>query len=270
MLEKRYFALLFRAGRLGLLPFIAVLLWVGVRPWSTAVSAPLALNATSQIYLPLVINGSLTPEAPPVDEPIAFGDPRRGEGTYYDADGGGNCLFPPSPDNMMVAAMNHADYNDAAVCGAFARVTGPNGAIMVRIVDQCPECAPGDIDLSYEAFALIANPLHGRVPISWRYVSPPLPGPIRYQFKDGSNQWWTAVQVRNHRNPIARFEYQTAGGAFVELPRTAYNYFVKTDGMGPGPYTFRVTDIFGRTVTDSNIPHIENGSVAGSAQFPPP
>ena len=32
---------------------------------------------------------------------------------------------------------------------------------------------------------------------TWQVVSPALNGPIAYHFKDGSNQWWTAVQVRN-------------------------------------------------------------------------
>jgi expansin (peptidoglycan-binding protein) len=101
-------------------------------------------------------------------------------------------------------------------------------------------------------------------------VSPALPGPIAYHFKDGSNQWWTAVQVRNHRNPIARFEYRLPGGAWVEVGRTDWNYFVQTNpGMGPGPYEFRVTDTYGNTLTDSGIPHLENGTVNGAAQFPP-
>jgi expansin (peptidoglycan-binding protein) len=95
-----------------------------------------------------------------------------------------------------------------------------------------------------------------------------LTGPIAYQFKDGSNEWWTAVQIRNHRNPIARLEYNT-GAAWVAITRTDYNYFVQTNpGMGPGPYHFRVTDIYGNVLIDNDIRHVENGAVDGSAQFP--
>src|SRR6188768_438056 len=36
----------------------------------------------------------------------AFGERRSGEATYYAADGGGACLFDPSPDDLMVAAIN--------------------------------------------------------------------------------------------------------------------------------------------------------------------
>jgi expansin (peptidoglycan-binding protein) len=141
---------------------------------------------------------------------------------------------------------------------------------MVRIVDLCPECQAGHLDLSREAFALIDELYLGRVPITWQIVSPALPGPIVYHFKDGSNQWWTAVQVRNHRNPVAKLEYLDSGGQWVAVPRTDYNYFVQTNpGMGPGPYSFRVTDSYGNVLIDHGIPHIENGSVDGAAQFPP-
>ncbi len=170
----------------------------------------------------------------------------------------------------MVAAMNAEEYNTAAVCGAYVHVIGPKGSITVRIVDLCPECKAGHLDLSQEAFAKIADLPQGRVSITWQVVSASLAGPIAYHFKDGSNQWWTAVQIRIHRNPVARLEYRNAGGQWVAVPRTAYNYFVQSDpGMGPGPYTFRVTDFYGNVLTDSGIPHVENGTVSGAAQFPP-
>lgn len=192
-----------------------------------------------------------------------------GIATYYDATGAGACMFDASPGDLMVAAMNAAEYNHAAYCGAFVQVTGRKSTITVRIVDLCPECLAGHLDLSLQAFALIDDVPLGRVPITWRVVSPPLTGPIAYHFKDGSNQWWTAVQIRNHRNPIAKVEYCLSNGTWVTVPRTDYNYFVQSSGMGPGPYTFRVTDAYGNTLIDSGIPHIENGTVNGAGQFPP-
>jgi expansin (peptidoglycan-binding protein) len=69
------------------------------------------------------------------------------------------------------------------------------------------------------------------------------------------------VQVRNHRNPIATLEYRASGGPWVTLPRSGYSYFVQTNpGMGLGPYTLRVTDRYGNTLTDNNIPHMGNGA----------
>jgi expansin (peptidoglycan-binding protein) len=192
-----------------------------------------------------------------------------GEATYYTfADGSGNCMFPATPSDLMVGAMNQTDYDNSNICGSCATITGPDGTIDVRIVDRCPECAPGDIDLSPDAFALIARIELGRVPISWHLRPCPVTGPIEYHFKDGANQWWTAVQIRNHKNPIATFEFEVRPGLWKEVPRVSYNYFVEAGGMGPGPYTFRVRDIFGNMLTDTGIPLVPDGSVTGTGQFP--
>ncbi len=217
-----------------------------------------ALAAVDQIiYLPLVS----IPNTNPTHQGIA---------TYYYATGEGACGFDASPADLMVTAMNAEEYDQAAYCGAYLHVIGPQGAVTVRVVDLCPECQAGHLDLSREAFAQIADLYLGRVDITWQLVSPELDGPIAYHFKDGSNQWWTAVQIRDHRNPIAKFEYLDSGANWVTVPRTSYNYFVQTNpGMGPGPYTFRVTDGYGNSLIDSGIPHIEDGLVSGAAQFPP-
>src|SRR6201999_2853878 len=66
-----------------------------------------------------------------------------GDGTYYAADGTGNCSFDASPNDLLVAAMNHPDYGTAQWCGACVAVTGPKGTVTVRIVEQCPECPQG-------------------------------------------------------------------------------------------------------------------------------
>lgn len=240
----------------------------------------------NQIYLPLLKTPSgptPTPPGPtsvppgptsvppgPTTPPGGQNPTFTGEGTYYmEADGGGNCMFDRTPNDLLVGAMNETQYANADLCGAYVELTGPKGTITIRVVDRCPECKPGDIDLSPMAFDRIAERIQGRVPIRWRVVSPNISGPIVYRFKEGSNQWWTAVQVRNHRNPIAKLEYRNSAGQWVPVKRERYNYFVEPAGMGLGPYTFRVTDIYGNVLTDSNIPHREAGTADGAGQFPP-
>jgi len=193
---------------------------------------------------------------------------RTGEGTYYDADGSGNCSFDPSPGDLMVAAMNTPDYAGGAVCGACAEVDGPDGSVTVRIVDRCPECASGDLDLSREAFERIAPLTAGRVPITWRYVACDVGGPLRYRFKEGSNPYWTAIQVRNHRHAVATLEARGPGGAWRTIAREPYNYFVATDGLGDGPYDLRVTDVHGLTVEDTAVTPGDAVERTGAAQLP--
>jgi len=210
-------------------------------------------------------SGSAEGAAP--SDPCAGADMHGGEATYYDfADGSGNCGFPATPDDPLVAAMNHTDYAGSAACGSCVRIDGPDGSVDVRIVDQCPECPAGDIDLHPDAFARIAPVEAGRVPITWQYVPCAVEGPVVYHFKDGSNPYWTAVQIRNHRNAIARFEVEQ-DGAWVEVARVDYNYFVQESGMGEGPLSFRITDVTGAVLEDAGIPLLDDADAPGAAQF---
>lgn len=178
-------------------------------------------------------------------------------------------MFDSTPNDLMVGAMNAIDYAGSAICGSCVQVTGPRGTIHIRIVDLCPECPQGNIDLSPLAFSMIGDIPLGHVPIRWQLEQCNISGPVIYHFKDGSNQWWTAVQLRNHRYPILSLEYLTPQGTYKPVNRVSYNYFVEPAGMGTGPFTFRVTDIYGHVLIDSAIVHVENGDVQGHAQFPP-
>jgi expansin (peptidoglycan-binding protein) len=190
-----------------------------------------------------------------------------GDGTYYTADGTGNCSFDASPSDLMVAAMNAVDYANAAWCGACLAVTGPNGTITVRVVDQCPGCQHGDLDLSEQAFGMLAPLSVGRIPITWHEVACPVSGPIAYRFKEGSSAFWTAIQVRDHRYPIAKLQVQT-GSAWQDIPRADYNYFVAASGLGAGPYALRVTDARGQLLADPAIALGDAVVRVGAAQFP--
>ncbi|MEM9893731.1 MAG: expansin EXLX1 family cellulose-binding protein, partial [Actinomycetota bacterium] len=104
--------------------------------------------------------------------------------------------------------------------------------------------------------------------IEWRVVEAAVSGPIAFRFKEGSSQYWTAVQVRNHRHPVATLEYQLADGSWRAVARKPYNYFVEEAGMGPGPYTFRVTDVRGNVVVETGVDLAVAGVVSGAGQFP--
>jgi len=104
------------------------------------------------------------------------------------------------------------------------------------------------------------------VKLTWHEVACEVSGSLAYHFKDGSNAFWTAIQVRNARYPIAKLEAM-AGGAYVELPRLDYNYFVKADGLGTGPYPLRVTDQRGHVVEDPGIALGDDVTRAGAGQF---
>jgi expansin (peptidoglycan-binding protein) len=204
----------------------------------------------------------------PSGPPQPLGQPEDGRATYYAADGSGNCGYDPSPGDLDVAAMDGPEWAGSAVCGECVAVTGPSGSVTVRIVDQCPGCEQGHLDLSAEAFAKIADPSAGNVPITWQVVSCDVQGPVQYHVKDGSSQYWTALQVRNSRYAIAKLEWKTGAAPYAEVTRADYNYFVIDQGVGPGPYMVRITSSTGATLEDS-LPAVQaNTTVDGAAQFP--
>ncbi|WP_328675400.1 expansin EXLX1 family cellulose-binding protein [Streptomyces sp. NBC_01261] len=172
----------------------------------------------------------------------------RGVATFYDADGGGACLYDPSGD-VMTGAMNTTDYEASKACGAYVLVHAANGAtITVRITNECPgDCAPGQIDLSAQAFAKLAAPSAGRIPITWNLASPSTSDTISIRYKTGSTRYWCGIQAIGHRNPLARLEV-AVGSGWRQLERTDYNYFISEDGSGCGG-ALRLTDIYGQQLT---------------------
>lgn len=195
-----------------------------------------------------------------------------GEGTYYGGGYVGGCaMLDPVSTDYWIVAMNLADYNDGQLAGAYLEVTGELGTINMLVTDLLPEGKKGDLDLYVDAFPLIAPKEKGRVPVSWKIV--PLDtaenAPVCYKWKEGTTEFWCGVQVRNHRYPITKLEYLNENGEFVEIKRRPYNYFESME-MGKGPFTFRITDIYGQVIVDENIPLSTDDSVIieGHVQFP--
>lgn len=196
---------------------------------------------------------------------VPIGEKVDGLITFYDGDGRGACLFDSSDSNFT--AINAEQWAGSAACGTCMEVTGPKGTIVVRTVDLCPECKRGHLDLSRGAFAQIAEPSLGRVNVSWQAVRCPTSGNVKLKLKDGSNAFWTAVQVRNSRLPITTFEVQKAG-AWKQVPRTDYNYFVDESGFGNGPVQVRITAQGGAQVL-ATLSSIQSGAESDAAgQFP--
>ncbi len=202
-----------------------------------------------------------------VGSTAALGSAFQGDGTYYAATGAGACLFDPSPGALLVAAVSASHWDGSALCGACADVAGPDGSVRVRIVDLCPDCTPASLDLSPEAFQHIAKLERGRVAIRWQVVACEVEGPVAYRYKDGSNPFWTAVQVHNHRLPISRMEWSKDTTHWEPMPRQDYNYFLAKGGFGEGATQVRITAASGQQLTDTLPPVKANAVVDGRAQF---
>ncbi len=185
------------------------------------------------------------------------------------------CHYPTSSLPQYYGAMNTADYKAAAVCGACVEITNQqNGKkLNVLIADECPEasnkqwCYTGShhIDLikpAYDALQANNNPA-----ISWKFVPCTPNGGVSYYFDKASKEGYLAVSPMNHRHRVTKMEVQDPTGAFIELKRSMYNMWETTAQLGPGPYTFRVTDIYNHVIQDGNIALKPAQVVAGVGQF---
>jgi len=231
------------------------------------------VRAIVALAVPLILVGACSSDdkatSTPAGSSLYSGEIKQGIATSYDATGEGNCLFDATPGDLDVAAIDTADYAKSAACGACVHIKGPNGEVTVRIVDSCPGCDGNHLDLSKSSFAKLAPVEKGRIDITFQTVACSVTGNLAFHFKDGSSKYWTAIQVRNHRLPIAKLEYQK-DGAFVEIARQDYNYFVVESGVGdlPNGLLLRVTSVDGQVLEDKlpgDIPN--NQTVDGTNQF---
>lgn len=197
-----------------------------------------------------------------------------GHATAYSyAPGSGQCSFVGDDSDPMVAAANPVDWAGSQMCGRYVHVTGPLGSVDVRIVDECPSCAAGDLDMNTVAFSAIANLSDGRVAINWHTIPDPTGGNIGVHISSATNPYYMQIQPRHGRYGIASVEFLSPSG-YLAVPRGTDNYFnvdytfAGPSGLLPDPFTIRMTDVNGQVVTQAGIPIVAGSTFASSVQFP--
>ena len=181
-------------------------------------------------------------------------EPRSGTATFTDLTGGGACSFPGEPPDNLHVGISTSEYGTADVCGGYLDVVGPEGTVRVKITDHCRNCRTGLIDITRKAFDRIADVDQGRAPVTYGLVrNPPLDEPMSLRLKSGSSRWWLQLQVLDHGNPLASVELREGDG-WRPLDRTPDNHWTaSTPGPGDGPFTVRITDIYGQSATVFDI-----------------
>jgi expansin (peptidoglycan-binding protein) len=192
----------------------------------------------------LLQNGGSACAAPPTTTA------KSGKATFYDLGGGtGNCSYPSAPADDLFVALGASEYAGAAACGSYLDVTGPKGKVRVKVVDSCPPCAPGHIDLSRTAFKKIGNEIDGIIKVKYKLVPrAATPGPVTVRVKEGSSRFWLALLIDNHASPLA--SVRVAGKT---AKRADFNYWIIDGGAGAGPFSIKITDVNGRTTTATGV-----------------
>jgi expansin len=191
-----------------------------------------------------------------------------GIATHYVLQGLPNCSYPSPPADGLFVALSPGEYDSAAACGGYLEVHGPDGSVRVEVIDQCPGCGAGHIDLSEAAFSAIAPLNAGLVDVTYQPLgNPSLPGPISLLVKQGSSQYWLALLAMNTGNSLASVQVRSeSGGGWYSLVRASYNYWVAQSGAGTGPFTVRLTDTQGHVVTVQGIA-LSPGVVQGTGTW---
>jgi len=121
------------------------------------------------VALPLTVTGTAYADIP-------FNQPINGNATYYNDAGFGACGTPINAATEMLVAVSASYWtspnpnNDPLCQGVSVQVTYNGRTITVPVRDKCPSCGSGHIDLSQPAFAQLADPALGNIPLTWKFV----------------------------------------------------------------------------------------------------
>ncbi|CEG50173.1 carbohydrate-binding protein, putative [Plasmopara halstedii] len=201
-----------------------------------------------------------------------------GDGTTYTLGetSAGNC-------NMMsalnfagtdYAALNNEQWDGLQNCGRCAEVscaddrcTDQSKSIVVQILDRCPECKHGDLDLSPSVFTALTGSTPSRYHIKWKFVDCPVSGNVNYCLKGGSNNYWMGIQPTNCATGVKSL---TINGQSTTMLGSAYYYLL--DGASKTQtdlthLTISVTDVNGNSIEDT-VSLTADSCTEGTYQFP--
>jgi len=139
----------------------------------------------------------------------------------------------------------------ASYCDACIQVeTAAGKSALLRVVTY-GDTTPNSIDVSPEAYAILDSGEYPRA-MTWQFAQCPDTGPMLYEFQTGSSEWWTSLWARNPRVPITKAEVQSANHPdFAPLGRGSDGTLTDASGFGVGSFTFRLTGMDGKQVTQS-------------------
>lgn len=212
-----------------------------------------------------------------------------GEGTYYKLNGGTpSCEMTKSnmelAQSLQTVAVSPDDYFDGITCGMCIEVKtmeagGETGHDVLTtpftalVTNLCPGCAKGDLDILIDD----SSPFTGRNPVTWRPVDCPVDSqPFRFRISSGSNGWYTKLQVRHAKRPVASVAFVGKDGSWVNLLRTPGFFDTNIENVDNyiqrpienGPITVRVCDIYGNCENDAIPNYTTEVDQVGVHQFP--
>ncbi|KAL4115127.1 hypothetical protein PRIC2_014021 [Phytophthora ramorum] len=208
-----------------------------------------------------------------------------GHGTVYGPiqPSGGNCALMSYPEYAVsnYAAINKDQWDDTMNCGRCAVVkcvdsqcVSPSKASeIVYIIDQCPGCENGDLDLSPTVFEAITGLSYTILDIEWEFVTCPMDQKIEYCLKPGSSAYWAAIQPTNM---AAGVDSVTIDGKTASMVDSAYFFLLDGDSVATtdlSHVTIQMTSVTGEVIEDvvsfENAECVEETPVPAETSVPP-
>ncbi|TMW59200.1 hypothetical protein Poli38472_007345 [Pythium oligandrum] len=201
-----------------------------------------------------------------------------GDGTQYTLTdpNNGNCNFMAFPEEARTkyAALNTPQFKSTANCGRCAQVScvddkcqgAKKQSEIVYIMDQCPGCAHGDLDLSPDVFESITGHQNDRVTIQWKFVDCPIQSNMQFCLKSGSNPFWTAVQPTNFVSGVKSLQ---VNGKVTKMVDSAFYFLLdgnSVDQADLGSLQITVESVNGEKIKQT-VSLADGGCVKASAQF---
>ncbi|KAI0769353.1 RlpA-like double-psi beta-barrel-protein domain-containing protein-containing protein [Trametes elegans] len=92
-----------------------------------------------------------------------------GDATYYNPGGNFGACGTRNQDSELVAALNPTQYSGGSNCGRHINVHYQGKTVNAKVVDLCPGCGSGSVDLSPAAFQKLAPLSVGRIKVTWEF-----------------------------------------------------------------------------------------------------
>lgn len=223
------------------------------------------------------------PIAPRADAPVDPGSLRRyGEvvtGEYHlgpvEWTGSfNNACSPYDPsiralEGELLAGLSNEVAGDGGECDACIEITTGRGhTVIAHVVTYGVTSAPGNIDVSSAAYALLNEDEFPRA-MTYQRITCPTSDPLYFQYQTGANEYWTSLWVRNPRVGVERLEVRSTNHpSFIALERGTDGTFTDASGFGAGSFTLRVTGADGTTFEQTFDSFTPGALVEASGNLP--
>ena len=165
--------------------------------------------------LPLVLISSLFSGIASAACPPPYTSPATATNYAVGQSSNGACSVPNV--DGVTAAIAGVRWNNSAHCGECLDVHGPLGSTVVRVTDECPDCAATGLDLSQGAFAKVADLNDGVASVTWERVDCPVSGGLTLQTID-SNPYYLKMLAANTNQGVSAIRIKSgSNGTWQQL-----------------------------------------------------